>query len=137
MSEFIWVHEDAMRLDHPVFNGAADAPRAFVFDDALTRERQYSLKRLMFIVETLNEMEVPVYRGDTVECITALAKEAGAARIVVADTPDPHIQEMITQLRREFDVMVVQDVPFVPEVEGEFHRFFKFWNKVKKPLMQA
>ncbi len=135
MSELIWVHEDALRREHPVFNGAGDTPCAFIFDDATLAERQYSLKRLQFIAQTLNEMDVPIYRGDTIECLRELAEEFGATRIAVADSPDPEIQRRIHQLRDSIEVIVVKDIPFTPEVDGEFHRFFKFWNKVKKPLM--
>jgi len=135
LKEIIWVHEDALRPDHPVFLDSRDATRAFIFDNASLAQQRYSLKRLQFITETLIEMNVPIYRGDTCACLKALAAEAGAKRIRMADSPDPAVAQCATNLRKTLDVVEIKDDPFLPELDGEFARFFKFWDKVKKPLL--
>lgn len=135
VKEIIWVHEDALRNNHPVFLDSEGATRAFIFDDALLKQACYSLKRLQFITETLIEMNVPIYRGDTCTCLKTLAAELGVGRIRLADSPDPAIAQCTTNLRESLDVVVINDEPFLPELDGEFHRFFKFWDKVKKPLL--
>jgi len=135
LKAIIWVHEDALRSSHPVFFDSGNATRAFIFDDALLEQKRYSLKRLQFITETLIEMNVPIYRGDTCACLKTLAAETGANQIRTADSPDPAIEQCATNLRESLDVVVVKDDGFLPELDGEFHRFFKFWDKVKKPLL--
>lgn len=130
----VWVTEDAMRRSHPVF--AEGAEPVFIFDEARLQALPYSVKRLQFIMETLMEMDVPAWRGQTREVLRGVAARHGATAIRIPDSPDPFVADVARALAADFDVEIVADEPFVPPVEGEFHRFFKFWNKVKKPLLR-
>ena len=64
----IWLHEDALCASHPVFSAAPSVCEAvFVWDDAYLQHAHYSLKRLVFLYETLCELPVTIIRGHTLE----------------------------------------------------------------------
>jgi hypothetical protein len=136
MSDLIWLHEDALRADHPVFAAAGDNSSAvFIWDDAYLQQMDYGFKRLVFIYETLVELPLTILRGDQFECLDRLAREAGG-RILVPATPNPRLQQTIEGLRRGFEVEMVEDVAFVPlPPELDLKRFFRYWNKARKVAM--
>lgn len=135
----IWLHEDALRADHPVFGEADDAsacyiwPACYIWDDAYMAEMGYGLKRRVFIYETLLELPVEIYVGPIVETVHALAQEYGATQIMTGKTPNPLLKEKMTQLRKTQKVTAIADTSFVQmDAQPELKRFFKYWNKAKK-----
>lgn len=136
MSELIWLHEDALRAEHPVFDAAgADSLVVFIWDDAYLQQMDYGFKRLVFIYETLVELPLTILRGNQFECLARLAGEADG-RILVPATPNPRLQQTIEGLRRGFEVEVVEDTAFAPLTqEVELKRFFRYWNKARKVAM--
>jgi hypothetical protein len=126
----IWIHEEALRLTHPVFNAAPSGTRAvFIWDDNYFRALNYSLKRLIFIYETLCELPVDILRGDAVSVI----KELMPSRLYVPSTGKPHIILVIDQLKTITEVEIIQDEVFaqIPETT-DFKRFFKYWSFAEK-----
>ena len=54
-NSLIWIHEDALRITHPVFKLAPNGTEAlFVWDNPYFQKLDYSLKRLVFIYESLD-----------------------------------------------------------------------------------
>ena len=138
MTDLVWLHEDALRSNHPVFDEAgAGRSTVFVWDDAYLQQMDYSFKRLVFIYETLIELPLSIFRGDLSECLSQLGRQQGG-RILVPATPNPRLQQTIEQLGREFEVVVVADRPFVnlPR-EPDLRRFFRYWNKARKAAMTS
>jgi hypothetical protein len=136
MSDLIWLHEDALRADHPVFAAAgADSSVVFIWDDAYLQQMGYGFKRLVFIYETLVELPLTILRGDQFECLARLAGEAGG-RVLVPATPNPRLQQTLERLRGDFEVELVDDVAFamLPQ-EVDLKRFFRYWNKARKVAM--
>ena len=127
-SEVIWVHEKAL-------NGSAlsslkpNAPAIFIWDEQYFKSRCYALKRLVFIYESLCEIEIKVYKGNTLEVLNSLNPE----KITTFFIPDSKISELIDQVSQKFDVDVIKPKPFVnlPEKYSS-KRFFTYWNKAKK-----
>ncbi len=136
MSSLIWLHEDALRADHPVFAAAgSDSAAFFIWDEAYLREMDYGFKRLVFIYESLAELPVTILHGDQQSCIRQLARERGG-RVFVPVTPNPLLQTGIEQLQTDLEVEVVADTPFVSLAsEPDLKRFFRYWNKARKPAM--
>ena len=136
MTDLVWLHEDALRVSHPVFDQAAPGSAAvFVWDDAYLQQMDYGFKRLVFIYETLSELSLSIVRGDRDECLSQLARQHGG-RILVPATPNPLLQNTMQQLGREFDVVVVVDQPFVTlPRDPDLRRFFRYWNKARKAAM--
>ena len=137
MSDLVWLHEDALDADHSVFDGAEPGSFAvFVWDDAYLQQMDYGFKRLVFIYETLLELDVRIVRGDLVESLGRLAREQGG-RIRVPETPNPRLQQVVEQLRGEFEVDVVAGRAFVDlPREPDLRRFFRYWNKARGAAMK-
>ena len=134
----VWVHEDALRSNHPAYHGL-DLPDHgfFVWDEAYLRKVNYGMQRLVFIYETLCELGVPIYRGDTQEVITALMKKNKAQRLLVANTPNPELLHLMENLSKELTVVPTDDEPFVSfEREPKLKRFFGYWKKAKPILLR-
>lgn len=134
MSALIWLHEDALRADHPLFDAAAPATRAcFIWDDAYMAAMGYGLKRRVFIYETLQHLPVDIYAGDSVETLRLLADRMGADEIVTGKTPNPLLKEKMAALRATLKVTRIAERAFVQlDAQIELRRFFKYWNKAKK-----
>ena len=138
MSDLVWLHEDALSMDHPVFDGAAPGSLAvFVWDDAYLQEMDFGFKRLLFIYQTLLELDVRIVRGDLVDSLSRLAREQGGV-VRVPETPNPRVQQVVEQLRDEFEVDVVAGRPFVSlPREPDLRRFFRYWNKARGAAMKS
>lgn len=129
----IWIHEEALRLTHPVFNAVPSGTRAvFIWDDDYFKTLNYSLKRLIFIYETLCELPVDILRGNAVSVI----KELTPSRLYAPSTSKPHITSVIDQLKTITEVEIIPDEVFVqiPETT-DFKRFFKYWSSAEKTAL--
>ena len=121
----MWVHEKA--LHHDTADG--DARAIFIWDDAYFKQRGYSLKRLVFIYETLCEMDIDIIKGDTIDVLQSLAPE----HITMVASVDSQINQLAEKIAAFYPLHVIEPVPFVHIGDGyHFTRFFKYWNKAKK-----
>ncbi len=129
MDKLIWLHEDCLRATHNLFAAAPDTPAVFVWDDAYMSAMHFGLKRRVFIYETLCELQVDIYAGDTARVLESF----GAAEIVTGKTPNPQLKAVMQELRGGGKVSAIADDPFVRmDSPPELRRFFKYWNKAKK-----
>ena len=131
MSALIWLHEDALRNDHPVFKAAGEGAEAvFIWDDAYFQSEGYSLKRLVFIYELLAGLKITCLKGETEAVLRDYAK---GRKIFVPKTPNPKFKEIISGLD---NVAIIPDIPLViVEDDVDLKRFFRFWNKAKKSAL--
>jgi hypothetical protein len=129
-ASLVWLHEEALRMTHPVFKVALERTKAiYVWDDGYFRQANDSLKRLIFIYETLCELPVDIIHGNTLDVIRELAPPA----LYIPATNNPLIVNIIASLEATVPVKVVEDEDFVAiKKPSEFHRFFQYWNKAKK-----
>lgn len=136
MSDLIWLHEDALRTGHRLFDAAQahKTERAcFIWDDAYFAAMHYGLKRRVFLYESLVELPVDIYQGQTVATLLALARQNEASRILTGKTPNPHLRSFCEELRDTVPVSTIADKAFVQmDAPPELKRFFKYWNKAKK-----
>lgn len=126
----VWLHEEALRATHPVFNAAPDGTRAvFVWDDDYFRKLDYSLKRLVFIYETLCELPIDIIQGDTKSVI----KEISPSRLYAPATNKPHVLAVMNDLKSIADLKVINDEDFVSiQTPADLKRFFKYWSTAEK-----
>ncbi len=130
----IWVHEDAITLDHPVFSAAGpEASPIFIWDTDEHDRRGYSAKRRVFIYECAHDLNIPIYTGDPYDVLTALSD---GGRIYAAASPDPYIRNVISDLRDHHDVITIEapELAQIPD-DTDTKRFFRFWNRAKKSAM--
>ena len=134
-----WIHEDALSAHHPVCaHQTLSESACFVWDEAHLKAMNYGFQRLVFIYETLCELQVPVYRGDTVEVLSALAAHRGVDTLRAAWTPNPAIQGILEELDTRFEVERVFEPPFVAlRHPPELRRFFSYWKAARPHLMEG
>ncbi len=128
----IWLHEEALRISHPVFKAAPAGTRAiFAWDDAYFKSTGYTLKRLIFIYETLCELPIDIIYGNTLHVIRELAPPA----LFIPATNNPLIMEIVTSLKAVVPIDLIEDEAFAVIKKGaEFRRFFQYWNKAEKTV---
>lgn len=126
----ILLHEEALRMTHPVFKLAPAETRAiFLWDEDYFRSTGYTLKRLIFIYETLCELPVDIIQGNTLAVIRELAPSV----LYAPATNNPLIVNVIGSLKGIAPVKLVEDEAFVMIKKGiKFRRFFQYWNKAEK-----
>ncbi len=122
-NEIFWIHDKALtnppKGGHPIF----------VWDDGYFQNRAYSLKRLVFIYETLCQMQVDIIKGDLMTVMAVYAPQ----KITTCFTADTMIKQQIEKLSALYKLEVTPPFPFVQLPEPtNFTRFFKYWNKAQK-----
>ena len=129
----VWVHHDAISREHPVFAEAGEGARAvFIFDAESYRRRGYTFKRLLFILECVEDAGFEVVEGEYLDALRDLAPTT----IFAARTPDPDFKAVLTGARAFAEVRTVKERPFARlNAEPDLKRFFRYWNKAKKSVM--
>ena len=137
MTTLVWLHEDALRADHPaIVTAGSDAVICSVWDETYLRNMQYGFKRLAFIYESLCALPVKIYKGDTVEVLQELAQQFDAEYLSIPTTPNPELLALAKELEHVINTRFIDDVPFVQlNKEPDIKRFFRYWNKAKKLAM--
>ena len=132
MTDLIWIHDEALRADHPVFAGGGQA--VFIWDNAYFYSINAGFKQRGFIYEALIHLPVEIYEGDTVQTLSALAE---SRPIQTASTPNPYLRAIMADLRKTQTLNLVDEDVFA-HLKGnpDLRRFFKYWNKAKASAMQ-
>lgn len=130
----VWIHEDAISVDHPAVQAAgASARPVFIWDTDEHDRRGYTLKRRIFIYESAHDLNIPIYAGDSFEVLKALSE---GQKIYAAETPDPYISGVLKTLGEGQKVEIVEG-PCLAEVPAntDTGRFFRFWNRARKSAL--
>lgn len=126
--KIFWLHEKALSgvLSNKLHD---DYKLLFIWDEQYFQNRNYSLKRLVFIYETLCDLSVEIIKGDTLEVMNGLAPVEIATFFPV----DTEIKKITDKLSKKHQVEIINPQPFVcVDDKLEFKRFFKYWNKAQK-----
>jgi hypothetical protein len=126
----IWLHEEALRATHPVFEAAPEGTKCiFIWDDEYLTKANYSLKRLVFIYEALCELPVDIIKGQTVPLI----KQLEPSKLYVPTTNNPLLLETVKSLASVVSLESVPDEVFVPKDKSKTSsRFFQYWKQAQK-----
>lgn len=129
----IVLHEEALRMTHPVFDAAPEGTEAiFIWDDTHFKRMDYSLKRLIFIYETLCELPVNIIRGDALDVIRSIAPE----KLYVPASQNDCYKSLIDELSLLVSTTIVNDTMFVEmNKNNDLMRFSHYWKKVEKKLL--
>ena len=139
MPDLIWIHEDFLSENHPVFKKAGtDATSVFIWDKNYFKSREYSTKRQVFLFETLCSLPFDIYEGDTLDILKKLATKHKTETLYMPETPNPVFQEIAKTLAQDISVEIIETPPFadVP-MDKTYKRFFQYWKKAKKQLLKA
>ncbi len=134
MTDLYWIHEDALRLNHPAAQKAGDnAHRFFIWDEAYLQEMDYGFHRLHFIYEALCDMGVIIYKGNIIDILQQLKLENNPQKIHVAASNNPRLKALFEQADSIAPLCITDEEPFVVmNKQPELKRFFKYWNKAQK-----
>jgi len=125
----ILLHEESLRITHPVFNAAPQGTRViYVWDDAYFQRTAYSLKRLIFIYETLCGLELDILRGG----VRSILQEINPSKVYIPFTNNPLLLEIIDSLSEIMSVQTIDDSAFVSIKKPiESKRFFQYWRQAE------
>lgn len=130
-NSLIWLNEESLRINHPIFKNEYSA-LIYVWDNKYLEQQNYSLKRLVFIYETLCELPVDIIFGDMFEVL----KNREEKNIYTPQSFNNYINSVIIKLNSIKNVQRVKDEPFVDLPENFAPtRFFQYWNKVKSKIL--
>ena len=136
----VWVHGDSLDPQGPALVAHPDAPRVFVFDEQTLESYRVSLKRIVFIYESLLEIEgIEIRRGAVAEELAVVAAEQGCQQIVTVESVAPGFARICRELRQAYrlPVEVLPVAPFVALARGEeerldLKRFSRYWQPLKR-----
>ena len=132
--ELFYIHDKALGSDCSIFSRTNSETKAvFIWDDYYFKQRGYSLKRLVFIYETLCSMPVDIIYGTTGDVINMLAPK----KIITSFTADLPIQKIFKDISKQFELEFVYQPSFSQIDDSfEFKRFFQYWNKARKSALR-
>lgn len=126
----IWLHEKSLSTPPKLLSLVNEKTRIiYVWDNEYFKNRGYSLKRLVFIYQTLCELPVEIIKGDTLQIFQSLNID----EIITPYTNDLGIRKLFEEISKHLILQVITSDDFVNvDNEYDFKRFFKYWNKAKK-----
>jgi hypothetical protein len=135
----VWVHGDCLNPHSPALQAHPDAPRVFVFDDAVLARYQVSLKRIAFLYECLLEIpRIEIRKGNVAAELAAAAREHNCQRIVTNESVAPRFARLCATLQTEHNlpVEIMALEPFVElssqnAARLDLKRFSRYWNPIK------
>ncbi len=129
----VWVHGDCLSPTGSALAANPESPAIWVWDDALIDHWDLSLKRLVFLAESLQELPVAQHRGNVVAEILAFARAHGAARIVTTESPSPRFAGIVHLLRQELPVDIIPTEPFLAYSGPlDLARFSRYWRVAQR-----
>lgn len=136
MRSVVWVHEDMLRANHPIFVKYPTAPAAWVWDDVDLRRSPMSMKRIIFRYQAIEEMPVSILRGDSVAELLKFAAENGADRIATAESANPRVRFLLDRLAESISVDRLPEREF-RDYEGQLdiRNFARYWRSIR-PLSE-
>ena len=128
--ELFYIHDKALGSDCSIFSRTNSETKAvFIWDDYYFKQRGYSLKRLVFIYETLLELPLEIIHGNTLDILS----EENFDHIVIPYSSDQVLKTLFSKIEKIKTVQYLFETPFVNlDRTVEFKRFFKYWNQAKK-----
>lgn len=130
----VWVNGDCLSPYGPALAAHPGAPALWVWDEGLLEEWRLSLKRVVFLYESLLELPVAIRRGDVAEEVAAFAREHGAARVVTTVSPSPRFGEIREALEASLPVEVLEPEPFLSPSAGRLNlrSFSSYWRGAER-----
>ena len=127
--KLLLVHDKALRSGLDVYEASESFKAVHIWDDEYYRRQGYSLKRLVFIYETLLELPLEIIHGNTLDI---LSKE-NLDHIVIPYSDDQALRNLFSKIEKIKTVHYLFETSFVHlDRTVEFKRFFKYWNQAKK-----
>ena len=123
----LWIHDKSLRINFDMINDFDEA--IHIWDNEYYKTCSFSLKRLVFIYETLCEIQVEIIYGNIIE----IFKLINPKKIIIPFTTNLEINKIIFELNKLFKLEIIKEDYFVNlDRNYQYKRFFNYWNKAKK-----
>ena len=130
--ELVWLHEKALVFNHNILN--SDRKKIYIWDDEYFKKRNYSLKKLVFIYETLCEMDIDIVYGNSLDIIKSFQPD----NVFTIHTVDSEIKKLFSEISQLCELIVLGNKNFIDFKENNnITRFFQYWNKAKKKVFDV
>ncbi|MBA3696442.1 MAG: DNA photolyase [Methylotenera sp.] len=117
----VFIHDEMLSAAHPLMK--KPYPKFFVFDPEI--HDNWSLNRLQFVTDCLNEMEeVEVWIGDTYEVLM----KRGVGKITTQNTPNRKLKAILQPFSPQWEP--VEKFVNVEISSKRLMRFSRYWEKV-------
>lgn len=117
----IFIHDEMLSAAHPLMK--KPYPKFFVFDPEI--HGHWSLNRLQFVADCLNEMEeVEVWIGDTYEVLM----KRGVGQITTQNTPNRKLKQILQPFSPQWEP--VEKFVNIEISSKRLQRFSRYWEKV-------
>ena len=127
--KLLLVHDKALRSGLDVYEASESFKAVHIWDDEYYRTQRYSLKRLVFIYETLLDLPLEIIHGNTLDILNKLNVD----HIVTPYSSDQALKNLFSKIEKIKTVHYLFETSFVHlDRTVEFKRFFKYWNQAKK-----
>jgi deoxyribodipyrimidine photo-lyase len=128
VSQALYFHDEMLSPTHPLLVVFSDLRRVFVFDDALIRHQNLSLKRIQFIADCVVEIpDIEIYRGNPGDVLRGL----GINHVVTQTTPMTWVRNSLNGFTVDWRL----EESFVRHA-GPVKRFTSFWKKVEDSALR-
>lgn len=132
IKKLVWLHEKGLVFDNEILRN--NIKKIYIWDDEYLRKRNYSLKKLVFIYETLSEMDIDIIYGNTLEILQSFE----ADEIFTTNTVDSEIKKFFNQISEKTKLIIAKNNNLVDFDEKQnVTRFFQYWNKAKKKVLDS
>lgn len=126
----VWIHGDNLNPHSPALLAYPDAPRVWVWDEALLDQYAIALKRLVFLHESVVETGATLRRGHVYPELVTFAEQHGADGIITTDSPSPRFWGIVRTLRARYGVAVMREPSIVDDgVAYDLRRFSRYWRQ--------
>ena len=128
----IWIHGDCLDPHSAALRAQPDRPAIWVWDEQLLAKQHLSLKRIVFLYESLLELPVTICRGDVAQEVLRFARQHDANHVVTIGSVSPGFQQIRGQIAAEMPVVTYNKEPFVViQDKVDLRRFSRYWQQVK------
>ena len=127
--KLLLVHDKALRFGLDACEVSERFKAIHIWDDEYYRAQRYSLKRLVFIYETLLDLPLEIIHGKTLDILSV----ENFDDIVIPYSGDQALKNLFSKIEKIKTVHYLFETSFVNlDRTVEFKRFFKYWNQAKK-----
>lgn len=128
----VWIHEQSLSLA-PHLKPQVNTQYLHIWDDAYYQRKNYTLKRLVFIYESLCDANIPIIAGNTLDIIHSMKPK----KIYIPQTQDSVILQYSRTIAEYYPTELLHEVALcTPPEDLKTHRFFKYWNTIKHQAFQ-
>ncbi len=125
----IWLNEDGLNPDHPMFRDYPDAPRIYIFDLPYLQQWKISKHRVQFIYESLLDIpQIQIYKGETLSILGQLIAESAINQIATTETPNHLIKAWQNEVQKLVPLVTYPEI-YPVEDKTSPRRFSRYWRK--------